>query len=136
MVRLKRTTWIEGVKHESYIVLNENEWRVLKANLVSIGKNIQIEEVGFDKENSLIDEAQPDDKPTLEDWERLRVKGQQHFKKEEWDDALYYFEKAFALRETTWVKGRIKKCRLELNPNKDEENKGNKAKRGRKPRKK
>ena len=141
MVRLRRTTKIDGKDYVTYIVIDDNEWKVLKANMNSVvnkdpNKGIKLEVVDLQDKIDDIDAVVPDDKATLEDYEELRVKGGKHYEKGEWSDALYFFEKAAAIKDSIWIKGRINKCVENLTPNKKENDKGNKKKPGRKPRSK
>ena len=133
MVRLKKTKVVEGKKHETFFYLNENEWRVLQKHMSVLG-NDTIEVIDEDGNPTALDEIEPDDKPKLEEYEVIRIKGEKHFKAEEYEKALYYFEKAYAIRDSYWLKGRVNKCKSILNPKKDD--KSSKPKRrGRPPRK-
>jgi hypothetical protein len=135
MVRLRRTSWVNGQKHETYIVINESEWRVLKKNMEAIvnkdpRKGIHLEVVDSNDKLMDISEVVPDDKVTLETYEELRISGEKHYKKKEYSDALYFFEKAGAIRSSIWITGRINKCIANLTPGKDDNS--DKKKQGRK----
>jgi len=109
MVRLKRTTVVDGKEHVSVIVLDDNEWRNVKANINHIG-NVRLELIDG-AGNSYSDEPViPDDKPALDEYERYRVKGEQLYQNKEYVDAIYYLEKASAIKKSSWITGRIRKC--------------------------
>ena len=135
MVRLKRTSWVNGKKHETYMVINESEWKVLERNREAVEnkdprKGIHLEVVDNNDKLTDISEVVPDDKVTLETYEELRISGEKHYKEEEYSDALYFFEKAGALRSSIWITGRINKCIAKLTPEKDDNS--DKKKQGRK----
>ena len=130
MVRLKRTIRVDGKDHVSFIVLDDSEWRVLQANIDSLG-GVKLEVVNSAGIPEVQEQVEPDDKPTLYAYEELRIEGEKLFKEGKWHDALYHYEKAAAIKDSIFIKGRINKCRDELNPKKDD--KSNKRKPGRKP---
>ena len=134
MIRLKRTKVQNGKKHEVFMVLNESEWRVLQKNMDVLGKD-KIEVVGNNDKYVVINEVlEPDDKPKLEEYEVIRIKGEKHFKAKQYEKALYYFEKAYAIRDSYWLKGRVNKCKNTLNPKEDD--KSNEPKRRGRPKRK
>jgi hypothetical protein len=132
MIRVKRTQTILGKTHISFLVLNEREWGLIQKN-PEVTKNMTLEVVDQNGRPTDLVQKEADDKPTLEEYEELRIKGEKLYKKEKWEDALHYFKKAGAVKPSIFITGRINACVKKLNPEKDD--KSDKVKRGRKPRK-
>lgn len=135
LVRLKRTSWVNGKKHEAFMVINESEWKVLERNREAVEnkdprKGIHLEVVDNNDKLTDISAVVPDDKATIDDREEYRISGMKHFNKGEYSDALYFFEKASALKFSPFVTGKINKCIEYLTPEKDDNS--DKKKQGRK----
>ena len=113
MVRARRTLWVDGKKHVSDMVFTDVEWKLIQENKDHVGR-VSFELVdGFGKPVD-VEVREPDDKPSLMSYEQYRVKGEQNYQAKKYADALYFFEKAYNLKTSSWITGRMNKCRREI----------------------
>ncbi len=108
MVQVIRKTKVRGEIEEHTMSFSDQEWELLQKHYPSGGVSFEVM-----SEQKPVQEGrdEDDDKPNMKDYNVVKELAMDHFRKEEWEKALYYFEIAYKLKSHGWISGKINTCK-------------------------
>ena len=110
MVQVVKRVKIKGEVHESIMSFTDQEWFLIQQHYPFGGVSFELKA----EKSQIADKAGrsvDDDKPNMKDYNVVKDMAMEYFKQENWDKALYYFERAYELKSHAWLVGKITKCK-------------------------
>ena len=107
MVQVIKRTKVNGEVFENRMSFSDNEWILIQKHYPYGGVSFHIEE---EKVADKAGRVKGDDKPEMRGYNDLKDLAMGHYKKEEWDKALYYFQECSKHKTFGWLTGKINEC--------------------------
>lgn len=110
MVQVIKKVKIDGITHETTMSFSDGEWQLIQKHYPKEGVSFEQIERKTIPDLDKPGRAKDDDKPQMRDYNDLKDKAMDHFRKEEWEKAKYYFEECRKLKSFGWLNGKINQC--------------------------